>query len=57
MLPFADRLDAAVRRCRNPVLVGLDPRAESLPAGILADASNARAWRRLPQPTAGSAAG
>ena len=41
MLPFADRLDAAVRRCRNPVLVGLDPRAESLPAGILADAKNA----------------
>ena len=39
MLPFADRLDAAVRRCRNPVLVGLDPRAESLPAGILAHAS------------------
>jgi len=37
LLPFADRLDAAVRRCRNPVLVGLDPRAESLPAGILAD--------------------
>ncbi len=35
MLPFADRLDAAVRRCRNPVLVGLDPRAESLPDGLL----------------------
>ena len=33
MLPFADRLDAAVRRCGNPVLVGLDPRTESLPAG------------------------
>ena len=41
MLPFADRLDAAVRRCGNPVLVGLDPRAESLPAGILADANSA----------------
>lgn len=41
LLPFADRLDAAVRRCRNPVLVGLDPRAESLPAGILADVKNA----------------
>ena len=41
MLPFADRLDAAVRRCRNPVLVGLDPRAESLPEGLLADAKNA----------------
>jgi orotidine-5'-phosphate decarboxylase len=41
VLPFADRLDAAVRRCRNPVLVGLDPRAESLPAGLLADANSA----------------
>lgn len=37
MEPFADRLAAAVRRCRNPVLVGLDPRADSLPAGLLAD--------------------
>ena len=37
--PFADRLDAAVRRCRNPVLVGLDPRAESLPEGMLRDAA------------------
>lgn len=35
MPPFVDRLDAAVRRVHNPVLVGLDPRAESLPAGIL----------------------
>lgn len=35
MLPFADRLDAAMRRCHNPVLVGLDPRAESLPEGLL----------------------
>jgi orotidine-5'-phosphate decarboxylase len=41
LLPFADRLDAAVRRCRNPVLVGLDPRRESLPTGILADHSDA----------------
>jgi orotidine-5'-phosphate decarboxylase len=40
-LPFADRLDAAVRRCRNPVLVGLDPRADGLPAGLIADARNA----------------
>ncbi len=32
---FADRLDAAVRRCGNPVLVGLDPRAESLPPGLI----------------------
>lgn len=34
---FADRLSAAVQRCGNPVLVGLDPRAESLPTGILAE--------------------
>src|SRR5262245_47329443 len=32
---FADRLAAAVRRVGNPVLVGLDPRAESLPAGLI----------------------
>lgn len=35
MLPFADRLDAAVRRRANPVLVGLDPRTDMLPEGIL----------------------
>lgn len=43
MLSFADRLDAAVRRCRNPVLVGLDPRAENLPVGILPDWKSADA--------------
>lgn len=43
MSSFADRLDAAIRRCRNPVLVGLDPRAENLPAGILADWKHADA--------------
>jgi orotidine-5'-phosphate decarboxylase len=32
---FADRLIGAIRRKRNPVLVGLDPRAESLPKGLL----------------------
>src|SRR5262245_52781795 len=32
---FADRLVTAVRRVGNPVLVGLDPRAESLPAGLI----------------------
>jgi orotidine-5'-phosphate decarboxylase len=37
LLPFADRLETAVRRCRNPVLVGLDPRRESLPSGFLAE--------------------
>jgi orotidine-5'-phosphate decarboxylase len=33
---FADRLAAAVRRCVNPVLVGLDPRLENLPQGLVA---------------------
>ena len=32
---FADRLVAAIRQKRTPVLVGLDPRAESLPPGML----------------------
>jgi orotidine-5'-phosphate decarboxylase len=41
VLGFADRLDAAVRRCGNPVLVGLDPRAASLPAGLLTGGENA----------------
>lgn len=35
----ADRLIGAVRAKRNPVLVGLDPRAESLPAGLLTGSS------------------
>src|SRR5205814_428364 len=33
---FADRLIAAVQAKKNPVLVGLDPRVESLPAGLIA---------------------
>jgi orotidine-5'-phosphate decarboxylase len=33
---FADRLIAAVRGKKTPVLVGLDPRAESLPPGLIA---------------------
>ncbi|MCI0359812.1 MAG: orotidine-5'-phosphate decarboxylase [Planctomycetaceae bacterium] len=32
---FADRLAAAAGRVGNPVLVGLDPRAESLPPGLI----------------------
>lgn len=32
---FADRLITAVRRVGNPVLVGIDPRAEDLPPGFL----------------------
>ena len=38
---FAERLGAAVRRCGNPVLVGLDPRAGLLPRGMLADGDKA----------------
>ncbi len=34
---FADRLAAAVRRCGNPVLVGLDPRYAQLPSGLRRD--------------------
>ncbi len=34
MAHFMDRLADAVRRCKNPVLVGLDPRLEQLPEGI-----------------------
>ena len=30
-MPFADRLDAAVRERENPCLVGLDPHLELLP--------------------------
>lgn len=37
MTQFADRLAAAVERRRTPVMVGLDPRADSLPRGLLAD--------------------
>jgi orotidine-5'-phosphate decarboxylase len=36
VIAFPDRLEAAVIRCQNPVLVGLDPRAEMLPPGLLA---------------------
>ena len=57
MPTFADRLDAAVRRCRNPVLVGLDPRAEK-PAGreCLGDPKG-RVGRRRPPPIGRFAAG
>jgi orotidine-5'-phosphate decarboxylase len=38
---FADRLTAAIRLKGNPVLVGLDPRIESLPPGLIAGRSHA----------------
>lgn len=37
VLPFIDRLNTAIQRHANPVLVGLDPRVESLPEAILAN--------------------
>lgn len=46
MLPFADRLNAAVRGARNPVSVGLDPRAEMLPAGMVASGAMASCAER-----------
>jgi orotidine-5'-phosphate decarboxylase len=33
---FADRLAAAIDRCGNPVLVGIDPRADLLPQAVAA---------------------
>jgi orotidine-5'-phosphate decarboxylase len=33
---FGDRLIAAIRAKKNPVLVGLDPRAENIPRGLIA---------------------
>jgi orotidine-5'-phosphate decarboxylase len=41
VLSFSDRLNDAVRRCKNPVLVGLDPRAESLPSSLLPNPQSA----------------
>lgn len=38
---FADRLADAVRRCRTPVVVGLDPRLESLPGQLQVDPQSA----------------
>lgn len=35
IVQFADRLNAAIRQKETPVLVGLDPRSESLPQGLL----------------------
>ena len=42
MIAFPDRLEAAVVRCQTPVLVGLDPRANMLPPGLLAECDKAR---------------
>lgn len=40
-MSFADRLAAAVLARKNPVIVGIDPRGQSLPDGILADPKKA----------------
>jgi orotidine-5'-phosphate decarboxylase len=42
---FTDRLAAAVRAKRTPVLVGLDPRIESLPPGLISGEGNQAAAR------------
>jgi orotidine-5'-phosphate decarboxylase len=39
LIPFADRLHAAVVQHANPVLVGLDPRADLLPPALLSGAA------------------
>lgn len=39
MESFADRLATAIERRGNPVLVGIDPRADMLPRALLADPS------------------
>lgn len=43
MTPFPDRLEAAVRQRGNPVLVGLDPRMDSLPESIASN-KGGEAW-------------
>ncbi len=42
MISFPDRLESAINQCHNPVLVGLDPRADMLPEGLLDPADAAR---------------
>ena len=37
MAHFATRLTQSIQRCQNPVLVGIDPRADQLPDGLLAE--------------------
>jgi len=34
MLPFSERLAAAIRRCATPAMVGLDPRVDFLPESL-----------------------
>ncbi len=44
---FADRLAQAVAQRRTPVLVGLDPRYEQLPAGLTTAGSASPAAERV----------
>ena len=46
---FGDMLAKAVKRCGNPVVVGLDPRGEKLPTASQASVSNDMAG--APRPT------
>ena len=54
---FADRLAQAVAQRRTPVLVGLDPRYEQLPAGLtIAGMPDPRpSERKRPRPISNSA--
>ena len=47
--PFFDRLADAVLQCGNPVLVGLDPRRESLPGPLRVDSDEPAAWAKAYQ--------
>jgi orotidine-5'-phosphate decarboxylase len=45
---FMDALAEAVRRCGNPVCVGLDPRWESLPGGLRGEGTDGRTGGETP---------
>ncbi len=47
--PFFDRLADAVLQCGNPVLVGLDPRRESLPGPLRVDSDEPAVWAKAYQ--------
>lgn len=44
MSAFIDRLVERIRNCGNPVMVGLDPRWDSLPAGLRPDSIGDPQW-------------
>jgi orotidine-5'-phosphate decarboxylase len=64
--PFSDRLCAAIRRTRNPLVVGIDPQWEHLPASVTdaalgahggTPAALAAAWETLGEATIDRVAG